>query len=454
MSTLTSQQGLRGGNRGGNGGRGAGSRQGAATVQHGEMSPAAGMGMFPPKSASVEPEGHMYRELEQQQARAADSSRLPSTSHHGGNAATLPSIYRSPTGSAPPDSARSFNKEFLPDGIDCIDEGNHSESPYFPPQPQFNSVQPAGLHNKPETGNMFLEPVNPTAFPVHNYEKVIGEAEYETPIVTRKSKPAPPIAAPLPVAGRSSQTSMRGRSDSGARYETELTQSFGENNGHYHKLVRNSGDHSSTSRVTSRQDSDDGNVTDMTSVMMEDEVMTMDGTLTMDSTLTGRERNLSAFENPVSNSALGSFQEEKARFPGPSIYDPQSSSSATGSLSSYIDQLQADEDDVEEPMTDVLFEEIVASLGAMPDSRTTVSLSREGERPLEMQNSGWKDGQGHISPSDGSAYSKLSFGHGDTSTDMRQPPPLHALPPKKCRDIQNNGVGYGLADCTRLKSVV
>ncbi len=472
MSTLTSQQGggaTRSGgaagnnNRAANGMQSVGNRQGVA-VQHGVMSPAAGAGMFPPKSASEGPEDHVYRELEWKTQAAVTSLGLPSAQPPMNNAATLPSIYRSPTDSVPPESARSLNKRFMREGIDAIDEGGPQHAMFFPADNQFNGVQPAGLQNKPETGNMFAEPPNPASFPVHNYEKVAGEAEYETPIVTRKNRPAAAAIAPPPptqAAGRSSQNSMRPRSDSaGIRYETELTQSLGANGtggGHYHRLVRNSGDHSCNSREASRQDFDD-TVTDITSVTMEDDFMTMDRALTLNGTLTSRnDSDVHAFDNPTSHSAHASFQEDKSRFLGNSIYDPRSSSSATESLSSYTDHLQVEGD--EEPINDALFQEIAASLGAVPES-TALSMTenRGGERPIEMHNSLGKSNrsssrderQRHYSDTAESPYSRLSGHHRTSMEDDTSA--MNALR-KNCRD-KNSSTDYGIAEFSRLKTVV
>ena len=432
MSTLTSQQGVRvsGGLRAAKQQQQQPSQQ--AVMQHGLMSPAAGVGMFPQKSASEGPDDfHQYGELDHKiKTQVTQASRLPSMAPPSSTVATLPSIYRSPTDSVPPDSARSLQRRFMREGID----ENDANLP---------GIQPAGLLNKPETGHIFQDPANPTSFPVHNYEKVSGEAEYETPIVTRKAKMA--AAAPPPPAGRSSQSSMRGRSDSaGIRYETEHAQSFSEsgNNGHYHRLVRHSGDHSSTSRETSRQDFDDV-LTDVTSVAIDDGLSTIDSTMTMNNTLGGREQSMSAFTNPTSDSARASFQDDKSRFFGSSIYDPPSSAS----LSPYIDHMQAEDDD-DEPMSDAMFEEIAASLGAITDG-TALPYNPGNAKAMEMQNGIWNGHHAPVSAPDESPYSRLSTQgnafHGDQASHRA------AYPPQACRDVQNSNVDYGLSELSRLK---
>jgi len=446
MSTLTSQQGARvaGGQRAAK----QQQQQQQSAMQQGLMSPAAGVGMFPQKSASEGPEDlHQYGELNHPKTstQVTHASRLPSMAPPSSNVATLPSIYRSPTDSVPPGSARSLQKRFMREGID----ENEANLP---------GILPGGLLSKPETGNVFQDPANPTTFPVHNYEKVSGEADYETPIVTRKNKmaaatvPPPSAAAPPPPAGRLSQNSTRGRSDSaGVRYEMENAQSFSESsNGHYHRLIRNSGDHSSTSRETSRQDFDDA-VTDVTSIAIDDGLSTMNGTLTMNSTLGGgRERNLSGFANPTSDSARASFQDDKGGFLGGSIYDPHSSAS----LSSYIDHMQAEdeEEDDEEPMSDALFQEIAASLGAVSENSTSPFNPPASRRvPMEMHNGVWNDHHAvQASTPEESPYSRLST-QGSSSQGEQAP---RAHPSQACRDVQNSKVDCGLTEFSRLKTTV
>ena len=113
-----------------------------------------------------------------------------------------PSIYQSPTNSSPPDSARWFDRgdsaaELLPPGnvsfrvaSNSFDEVDH-EALYS----QVNDPVSAGanpmfvhaLHDIPETGPVFKDPLYPTAFPVNEYD-VIPAKKYETP-VSLKRKP-------------------------------------------------------------------------------------------------------------------------------------------------------------------------------------------------------------------------------------------------------------------------
>lgn len=221
MSTLTSQIGGT-----------VASRE--AFQQHGEMSRPH---FLPAKSASEGPEDHVYRELEQ--APSSAGPRLV--------AAPIKDIYLSPTDSDSPVSARVFNRDTLPTvpPESCV-FGYPNESLY---SPNFESslssrVQPRGLENVPETGTMFSEPANPTAFPVHKYEEISGKGvpEYETPRVTRGAKTV--TSGPSLTLVNSGQASdgSRPRTNSSARYETELPVStrggYGTGESQYSKLVR------------------------------------------------------------------------------------------------------------------------------------------------------------------------------------------------------------------------
>ena len=175
--------------------------------------------MYLMKSASEGPEDHLYRELEQ-------------TPNFDATTGKRNDIYRSPTDSTPPDSAQ-------PDGgAKFSDQGsfviNSSEALY---SPKFNTSQrfvQGGLSNMPETGAIFPEPTNPTAFPVHKYEK-IPDIGYETPIITKKKMTLPSPDAPA--VSQQGSNGVRLRADSGARYETELQQNLMEEP-QYNKLAR------------------------------------------------------------------------------------------------------------------------------------------------------------------------------------------------------------------------
>lgn len=454
MSTLSSQLGskvARGGAC-----QGAGQGQGSI-LQQGVMSP-AGI-IFPLKSASVGPEDHVYRELEQKNL-GYDSPRRTSapSANPSVNASNLPSIYRPPTDSVPPDSARLINRErgtFIPQGIDEIDEGNFHEVLYFPPSQtspplgtaQCNRIQPGGLEHKPETGNVFSEPMNPTAFPVHNYEKISTDPEYETPIITRKKTAS---SNHPPVVSRPSQTGMRGRSDSGVHYETEITQSYNDSTSIYNKLMRNSGDqgskeesflppNSETHFSSSRLMSCEGNATDTISDPVVEGARFGISPADLEGN-TGSSFKPASFDNPSSQSVRCLNQEDTSQ------YRPHSSSSASDSFSSYLNRLQEGGEEGE-TMGNQLLDDIVASFDV-----NELSFHREGERPMEVQRRAWseerQDEDSRVSS--GSMYARQS-GQGINMTTGRvrlQSTPL------MCRDAQTNGIELRLPEYARLKTIV
>lgn len=208
MSTLTSQIG--------------GTAASRDAFQYGKMSQ---NGSFLVKSASEGPEEHVYRELEQAMPSSAGPLLGP-----------VNDIYRSPTDSDSPDSAQLFGRGVvlaLPADSGTLEYTN--ESLYSPNLESSLSsrIQQGGLENVPETGQMFSEPANPTAFPVHKYEKIPSKVpQYETPVVTRTK------TVTSPSTHTSSQASdSRPRTNSGARYETELPPVHVEDS-QYSKLVR------------------------------------------------------------------------------------------------------------------------------------------------------------------------------------------------------------------------
>lgn len=211
MNTLTSQMG--------------GVAASSDAFQHGKMSK---NGSFLATSRSVDPEKHVYRELEEVATPSADSQT-----------GLIKDIYRSPTVSNSPDSAQIFSRGAFPSmPVDSGVFGYPNESLYTPNAETSvpGRIQKGGLENVPETGTMFCEPANPTAFPVHKYEKIpSSEAEYETPISTRGKTLA--SSSPLTLAPASQTGETRPRTDSGARYETEIPQALAEDS-QYSKLTR------------------------------------------------------------------------------------------------------------------------------------------------------------------------------------------------------------------------
>lgn len=225
------------------------------------------------------PDNHIYRELEE--TPTVGGGPLNSSNSQG--AIGVKDIYRSPTDSESPDSAGLFGGSgrvaaTMPGVMSASSCGNGGDTVVFGYPPMANEslysptfevggqavrVQQGGLGNVPETGTMFVEPSNPTAFPVHNYERIADASagqQYEKPIVTKKknsstsscsSMPPPPppssSSSTTPFSTAQSAPSMgpapvsRSRSNSGARYETELPQALHEddtNSAQYSKLVR------------------------------------------------------------------------------------------------------------------------------------------------------------------------------------------------------------------------
>lgn len=218
MSTLTSQLGQVPSSRG----PGVGEREAMHQFQARKGS-----------TIGIGPEDHVYRELEQ----TSPSNLTPVVQTTGAGK----DIYRSPTVSDSPDSAQLFGgKGTMPSmqtdtGIFGYPANESLYTPTFDPS-QSARVQQGGLENVPETGTMFSEPVNPTAFPVHNYEE-IPKPQYETPIITRKKAMSTSSSVPPPVASQSA-TGGRPRTNSGTRYETEMPQALSEDRSQYSKLVR------------------------------------------------------------------------------------------------------------------------------------------------------------------------------------------------------------------------
>lgn len=134
---------------------------------------------------------HIYRELEKP-ATTLPAGRIP----NGG-------IYHSPTDSSPPDSARYFERgdstaALLPPlppargtglrkGSSVSTDSSLNESLYNPVSSA--PVQhPHPLQNIPETGTIFADPPNPTAFPVNVYEYIPTMTEYEKPVASKQQR--------------------------------------------------------------------------------------------------------------------------------------------------------------------------------------------------------------------------------------------------------------------------
>ena len=130
---------------------------------------------------------HVYRELENP-ATTMPVGRLPSC---GG-------MINSPTNSSPPDSARYFERgdsttQLLPPlppargtglrkASSASNDSSLNESLYSSAQ------QPHPLEKIPETGTIFADPPNPTAFPVNDYDYIPSMTDYEKPVASKKQK--------------------------------------------------------------------------------------------------------------------------------------------------------------------------------------------------------------------------------------------------------------------------
>lgn len=147
----------------------------------------------PPPPYDGNTESHVYRELENP-ATTLPAGHFPS----GGG-----SIYRSPTSSSPPDSAKHFEHsdsttELLPPALPPrgvttnrkTSDASLNESLYNPCLGGGAGGQsPHPLEKIPETGTMFPEPPNPTSFPVNEYDYIpTMTTDYEKPVAS-KGKP-------------------------------------------------------------------------------------------------------------------------------------------------------------------------------------------------------------------------------------------------------------------------
>lgn len=148
----------------------------------------------PPPPYNGNGESHVYRELEN------PATTLPVGHFPNGGG----SIYRSPTSSSPPDSAKYFEHsdsttELLPPALPArgittnrkASDASLNESLYNPclGGGGGGGQSPHPLEKIPETGTMFPEPPNPTAFPVNEYDYIPTMTEYEKPVATKGKPP-------------------------------------------------------------------------------------------------------------------------------------------------------------------------------------------------------------------------------------------------------------------------
>lgn len=134
---------------------------------------------------------HVYRELENP-ATTLPARRIP----NGG-------IYHSPTNSSPPDSARYFERgdstaALLPPlpparGTElrkgsCVSTDSSLNESLYNPVFGSSAQQPHPLQKIPETGTIFADPPNPTAFPVNEYDYIPAMTDYEKPVASKNQK--------------------------------------------------------------------------------------------------------------------------------------------------------------------------------------------------------------------------------------------------------------------------
>ena len=424
---------------------------------------------FPPKSASVGPEDHIYRELES--ALGYDSPRrTASHSSAAANAPNMSGIYHSPTDQAPPDSAHLEQRAFMFQGVDAIDEGNSHEALYFPLLPTTptsggalcNGIQPGGLENKPETGHVFLEPMNPTAFPVHKYEKISTNPDYEVPIISRNSTTPTGHTSAI---NRPRLTNVCG----GAHYEMEFNQNLKDNTNLFNQCRRNSEDQNtkvdgllSPNSETSFSNLGHASVCNGGDVSVAD--VNLDTEAEGDLMFAGSPTNpgsntdmlfsSTAFDNPTSVSAMGSYLRDAPEFdtypPVCSTYGPQSvSSSASDSVSSCLNRLLQQDGEGVEPVGDTFLDEFITPMRVgelQPESISASLNNRDRDVQMEMQRKAWIEER---RPHDSCLPSAYVF-----SGQPGQWASMETTPPKMCREIQTNRVELALPEYRRLKTIV
>ncbi len=386
-------------------------------------------GFFPTKCASEGPEDHVYHGLEPSHQASA----------HAGTARPGRDIYRSPTSS---DSPEMFGRGTMPT-MDMTTMG-YNESLY---SPNFESsqtggrnigVQQGGLENVPETGSVFSEPMNPTAFPVHNYEKILTN-EYETPIITRKKLSASAGGAPptntaansAPSSSLSRSSGSTSKANTGPRYETEVPaqHSAVEEEPQYSKLMRPSVDENSSAVNTISQDYSELSLgTDEEDMAVRTQ---LDKGLFPNNTSKQRaagEKRVKAEESDKSftlpsHMAGGVVPNSKNPIATADISSP------TDSLSSYIAHLQDSPGNMALP-TDFQMEELL--FNSTPQEMDTVNLAAETVQAMEHSN-----------------YSQRN--HSLESGEAARVPPVSARgPPKRAWSeergvVGNNGFTTSLA---------
>lgn len=447
MSTLTSQLGGTPGSR--------------EMFQYGKlMNPGTTGGTFPTKSSSIGPDGHMYRELEHTDA--------------GGRGPQVKDIYRSPTESDSPENAQFFSHRGTMSTLpsDSVQFGFHNEGLY---SPNFESslssrVQPGGLENVPETGTMFSEPQNPTAFPVHQYERISGEnggPQYETPVSSRAKAMTSSSSSAMPINSQAAAGS-RPRMNSGARYETEVAQMQQTEESPYSKLKRLPGAQPITIAVQ------------MYSELRSQE---SEGNVCMDKPVFPHSHSSVELQRQQDSSSrnLGNAHANKG-FTIPAhmgvaaggVADISGISSPTDSLSSYATRLQERSATESAPITDEHIEGLLFNEQGSGNPQSALVEVQHQHKPcrrkpsLDMPPRGggmsslrhdqraWSEEPAAVQPftsgrlvmSDRSGFSSstalTSYGRHDNVP----------APPTACRDVRVNGMDMRLGEYTRSKTMV
>ena len=408
----------------------------------------------PLKSASVEPECHVYRELEHNVWNFDSPS--PTVAPHANaarNVPTTPSVYQTLDDATSANNARSVTHKRgtgMLQGINGIDKRDPHEgfislshTAITLESAQYNRIQHGGLENKPETGHVFTEPLNPTSFPVHKYEK-ISSSDYEVP--------TPIKSTPMSLAPALSLTGECERRKIGGRYEMEHDQSFKDDttNNNQLKPISVDEDYKNDSLLFPNSE------TCFPSLGVEERSSFIESQADQ-----GNNANHSlAFDNPTSVSLSSSFQEHASDFNAhtteKSIDRPQNISLTSDFLSSHINHFQHDRKEENRPTRGPFMDETITypEADGQVNERVETSPITLGVTQMEMKEKTWREErQDHNSLLlNGSTHPVLS----DEHRDMRESHQFQSQPPRTCRNIHMNGDDLGHAEYTRsvLKTVV
>lgn len=446
---------------------------------------------------------HIYRELEQTSPLNPSTLPPPHHPHQHHPQHHKPDIYRSPTNSDSPDSARLFGGGSSSGrgtvggatggGGGVFGYPNESlYSPTFDLPAGGARVQKGGLENVPETGTVFDEPANPTAFPVHNYEKIERGAgpEYEQPISTKRKTPStssgPPVAAAAAAVSRSSSIGGRPRASSNAstRYETELPQQQLHIGGTGEGVGMGIGDESQYSKLVRPVETPTG--LDPNSNSFASPFYAELGTGFPDVPVAPVSRPPP--ERPVptfSHSSAELSRHGRGAYPGkiergftmPSQSQPSASgynvitrgpssvSSGADSISAYAARLQ-EADEMDAQLDSVLFNESRSQPAPVSDEHhvynscqrnasfgpRTRTDGHRGQRAWSEERRGDVSGQGGYSSMDKSGFSSSAMGGHALGSHI--PSAATTASTKMHRDLRTNGFDPRLGECVRTKTMV